>query len=165
MTRVFGLADGGGLGGDWLFDEFADESGHLLDEGGVGGWVGGARETGMNLADATVTGYEKARRPAVKVVGLGHLLVELLGGSSKQDGVIKMVAGNKRAEACGALEFFRVVFEVQIDDLQAAGMELLVETLQDRGLIVAIGAPGASYRYDHDFPVELRVCVGNGFSG
>ncbi len=64
-------------------------------------WVGGAGESGVDLADAAVAAEDEGGGPAVEMVRLGDLLVEIVRGSGDEDGVGEAVALDEGAEASG----------------------------------------------------------------
>ena len=122
--------------------------------------VGGAGESGVDLFDAAVATDEEGGGPAVEADSLGDLFVELVGLAGYEDGVGDAVAGDEGAQTGGVFELVGL-FKGEVDDFEAAGMELLVEALEEGSLVVAVGAPGAADGYDDDLAFKLRVGVGD----
>jgi hypothetical protein len=148
----------GFLSGGWFGQEFFYEGGDLVLELLVSLRVGGAGESGVDLADSAVAPEDEGGGPAVEVVGLGDLLVELVGSSGDEDGIGDAVTIDEGAKAGGVLELV-VFLEGEVYDLETFGVELLVEGLEEGGLVVAVGAPGAADGDDDDLVAELGIGV------
>src|SRR5438128_932410 len=105
------------------------------------GRVGRSGKTGVDLLHAPVAAEDKGCRPAVEVVALRDFFVKLVRGSGDQDGIGESVALNEGAKAGGVLELI-FLFEAKVYDLKPFAVELLVEALEEGGLVMAVGAPG-----------------------
>ncbi len=131
-----------------------DQCGDFLGECCVAFGVGGAGESGVNLFDATVATDEKGGGPAVETDSLGDFFVELVGLAGYEDRIGDAVAGDEGAQTGGVTELVGL-FKREVDDLEAAGVVLLIETLEEGSLVVAVGAPGAADGYDDDLALKL----------
>ena len=125
----------GGLGKE-VFNESID----LFDESFVSDGVTGAGESGVYLLDLAVAAEEEGGRPAVEVIGLGDLLGELIGSSAEDHVISDAVTSDEGAQTGWVLELVGL-FEGDVYDLEAFGVVLLIEALEERGFVVAVGAP------------------------
>ena len=147
------------MGRGWFGKQVLDQSGDFVFEGGVAFGIGGAGESGVDFFDAAVATEEEGGGPAVETDSLGDFFVELVGLAGYQDGVGDAVAGDEGAEAGGVFELIGL-FKGEVDDLEASGVVLLVEGLEEGSFVVAVGAPGAADGDDDDLAVEAGVAVG-----
>ena len=106
----------------------------------MGLWVCRAGKAGMDLAHASIAAEDERRGPAVQVFRLRNLFIQLVRRTSDQDWIGNSVALNKSAKTRGILELI-ILFEAEIDNLQAFGVKLLVEVLQKRSFVMAVWAP------------------------
>ena len=112
------------MGGGWFGEELLDEGCDLFDEGIVGRLVGGPGESGVDLFDEAVAAEEEGGGPAVEVVGLRNLLVELVSVSGHENGVGNVVPGDEGVQAAEVLQL-ALFLEGEVDDLQALAWNCL----------------------------------------
>lgn len=115
-------------------------------------------ESGMNLANSPVSSQDEGGRPAVEMVGLRDLFVELIRGPSYEDGIGDAVTLDEGAEAYWILQLV-LLFKAEVYNLEALAMELFVEALKEGRLIVAVRAPGTTNGDDNDLVTELGIGV------
>jgi len=158
------MVEGSRLDGCGLGEELFDEGGDVAFEFFMAGGVTGAGEACVDFFDEAVAAEEEGGWPAVEVDGLGKLVGELVCGASDEYGVGDAVVGDEGVEALGVVVGIALL-EVDVYDLEAAGMEFLVEADEEGCFVVAVGAPGAADGYDDDLAAKLRVGAGDGLSG
>jgi hypothetical protein len=85
------------LGRRGLREKFLDQRCHLLLERPVGLRVCRSGETGVDLAHVAVAAEDKGGRPAVEVLSMWDLLVQLIGSSGDEYRIGDSVALDKSA--------------------------------------------------------------------
>src|SRR4051812_42887527 len=108
----------------------------------VGPTGGLAREARVSASHEPVPSDEKSGGPGIEIHGLRELFGELAGLAGEEDRVLQPILFDESAQADRIFELL-AVFEGQGDDLEAASAVGLVQLLQERRLVVAIGAPTA----------------------
>jgi len=113
----------------------------------------------MDLANYAGAIDEQSRRKSEHAVQLRQArgCIVLVRGAGDQRGVVDVVAIAEAVHRFGSLWEVAELLEHQRDDLESRSPLLAVQLGEKRCLVVAVGAPTAGQRHDHDFTAEVGI--------